>query len=288
MSHSSHAVSSIPVLGSGLGYRRELKRAMFESRDAIDFVEIVADQFLSDPRQIEELEELCDVFAVIPHGVGLSIGSVTLDEEYLGAIKVVSDVTRSPYYSEHLAITRVPGIDIGHLSPIWFTEQVLQSTVDNVLRVQEVLDKPLVLENVAYLFDIPNASMKQTEFFGRLVESTGCGVLLDLTNLYTNSVNHHFDPLAFLDELPLERVVQIHLAGGYWANGVLIDGHCEPVEEGSWSLLETLAGRLRVKGSILEHDANFPAELSVLLEQVDRARRMISHRGTSLEAAQAQ
>lgn len=274
-------VSSIPALGSGLGYRRELKRAIFESRERIDFLEIVTDQFLSDRRQLEELEELRDMFTIIPHGVGLSIGSAALDASYVRAIKAVSDATRSPYYSEHLAMTRAPGIDIGHLSPIWFTEPTLERTVANVRRVQDALGKPLVLENVTYLFEIPNATMTQAEFFARLIDATGIGLLLDLTNVYTNSVNHHFDPLAFLDSLPLDQVVQIHLAGGYWANGVLIDGHCEPVEEGSWRLLEALAGRLHIKASILEHDANFPDEFSVLLDQVDRARRLISHPGRS-------
>lgn len=289
MLHAGDAVSSIPVLGSGLGYRRELKRAMFESREAIDFVEIVTDQFLSDALQLEELAELRDVFTVIPHGVGLSLGSVVLDEEYLRAIKVVSEVTRSPYYSEHLAMTRAPGIDVGHLSPLWFTEAVLRITVDNVNQVQDVLGKPLVVENVTYLFDIPNAGMKQTEFFGRLVEGTGCGMLLDLTNLHTNAVNHHFDPLVFMRELPLDRVVQVHLAGGYWANGVLIDGHCEPVEDGSWRLLEALAGQMEIRASILEHDANFPPDLSVLLNQVDKARRVITRRGAGItEVAQDQ
>ncbi|KYF55848.1 hypothetical protein BE08_05000 [Sorangium cellulosum] len=281
MSHTSSSLSSIPVLGSGLGYRRELKAAIFESRADIDFVEVVTEQFFGDARYLADLEELCQVFPVIPHGVGLSIGSVELDEAYLRAIKVISDTTRSPYYSEHLAMTRAPGIDIGHLSPVWFTEAVLRTAIDNVSRVQDTLGKPLVVENVTYLFEIPGATMKQAEFFGRLVEATGAGILLDLTNLYTNSVNHGFDPEVFLDELPLDKVVQIHLAGGYWASGVLIDGHCEPVEEGSWSLLSKLSQRARVKASILEHDANFP-DLSVLLAQVARARTMISPLGSGL------
>lgn len=276
MSLAADAVSAIPVLGSGLGYRRELREAIFESRDAIDLLEVITEQFLGDPLQLRELEELCEVFPVIPHGLGLSVGSPALDLAYIREIKRISDVTASPYYSEHLAMTRAPGIDIGHLSPLWFTEAVLRITVENVLRVQDLLSKPLVLENVTYPFDIPNGSMKQAEFFGRLVESTGCGVLLDVTNVYINSVNHHFDPVEFLRDMPLDRVAQIHLAGGYLKNGMMIDGHSEKVDEGSWQLLETLAGLITVKGSILEHDTNFPESISVLLDQVSRARQIIS------------
>jgi uncharacterized protein (UPF0276 family) len=276
MSQRGDALSSIPVLGSGLGYRREMKQEILKSQNEIDFLEIVTEQFFDDPTITKELYEICEKFVVIPHGIGLSIGSVVLDVDYLREIKTVSEITACPYYSEHLAVTRAPGIDIGHLSPVWFTESVLRNTIVNVSRVQDYLSKPVALENVTYTFDIPAGGMKQTEFFGRLVEATGCGILLDVTNVYINSFNHTFDPIEFLKQMPLGNVVQIHLAGGYMKNGVLIDGHCEPVAEESWYLLETLAGMVRIRGSILEQDANFPADISVLLDQLDRARKIIS------------
>jgi uncharacterized protein len=117
--------------------------------------------------------------------------------------------------------------------------------------------------------------MSQAEFFHRLVEATHCGILLDITNVYINSVNHQFDPVAFLDAMPLDRVVLIHLAGGYWSHGILIDGHSESVQEESWHLLEILTKKTRVRASILEHDANFPEHIDPLLRQVERAREMI-------------
>src|SRR6188768_4019191 len=124
MSHVGNGTS--PALGSGLGYRRELHDAILNSRDAIDFLEVVTEQFMGDPARERELEQLCQAFTVIPHGIGLSVGSRTLDEGYLSEIKRISDITASPYYSEHLAMTRAPGIDIGHLSPLWFTDEVLR------------------------------------------------------------------------------------------------------------------------------------------------------------------
>lgn len=274
---SDTALQAIPDLGSGIGYRRELREAILASRDDIDFVEIVTEQFSRDSRQLDELWELTSSFTVIPHGVGLSVASPRLNDAYLRTIRRVSDICRSPYYSEHLAITRAPGFDIGHLAPVWYTEPVLANAIDNVSRVQDLLGKPLLVENISYLFEIPAATIPQAEFLSRLCDATGCGILLDLTNLYTNATNHRFDPLAFLDELPLERVVQLHLAGGFWADGVLIDGHCESVEPGSWTLLNALTRRIRVKASILEHDANFPADFSILVDQVRRARNTIRH-----------
>ncbi|HEY7416731.1 MAG TPA: DUF692 domain-containing protein [Ktedonobacteraceae bacterium] len=274
MQQSINRVKEIPYLGSGLGYRRELKQEILAAREKIDFLEVLTDQF-QPAWMIEELEQLCDVFPVIPHGIGLSVGSmIPLDKDYLRAIKRISDITGSPFYSEHLCVTRAPGIDIGHLSPLWFTEETLENTVSNVSSIQDYLGKPLILENVTYTFDIPGGSISQTEFFNRLVDATNCGVLLDVTNVYINSVNHKFDPLAFIEQMPLESVVQIHLAGGYWSQGILVDGHSEPVQEESWKLLEALAARCKVRGAILEHDDNFP-EWTIMLEQIGRARQII-------------
>lgn len=133
LSPSPHLLAAIPLLGVGLGFRRELKEAIFAAREEIDFLEIITDQYIQHPGTLSELEQLCASFRVIPHGVNLSIGSVMpLEKTYLRAIKRISDLTSSPYYSEHLCMTRAPGIEIGHLSPLWFTEDVLQNAISKV------------------------------------------------------------------------------------------------------------------------------------------------------------
>lgn len=275
MPEATSSLSEIPFLGSGIGFRRELKKRLFELHEEVDFVEIITDQYREDPRAMEELEEVCGYFQIIPHGVSLSVGSAgPLDREYLRFIKSISDLTKAPYYSEHLCMTRAPGIDIGHLSPLWFTEDILRNTIDKVNQIQDYLGKPLILENVTYSFEIPNAPMSQTEFFNRMVDATGCGVLLDVTNVYINSVNHGFDPDKFLDEMPMDRVVQLHLAGGYWSNGFLIDSHSEVIQDGSWEILEKVAAKANPKGSILEHDRNFP-EIEELLASLQKARDIL-------------
>lgn len=269
-------LTSIPFLGSGLGYRREIANSLFEHKNAVDFVEIITDQFTRDFRVLDTLAELRDTFVVVPHGIGLSVGSaLPPDRQYLRKIRIVSELVNAPYYSEHLCMTRAPGIDIGHLSPLWFTEEVLQTTIRNVAQVQEYLGKLLVLENVTYLFEVPGATMPETEFFKRLVKATGCGMLLDVTNLYINSVNHHFDPVKVLHEMPLDSVVQVHLAGGFWSHDVLVDGHSETVDEETWRLFSALTDLVQPKGSIVEHDANFPENFNVLLEEVNRARSIL-------------
>jgi uncharacterized protein len=275
-------LGSIPHLGSGLGFRDELADMTFAAREDIDFVEIVTERYLGGPAALDELREVVDTFPVIPHGLELSIGTAgPLDPEYLRRIKGVSDVTRSPYYSDHLCLTRVPGIDFGHMAPLWFGREVLRTTIERVNAVQDALGKPLVLENMTYPFEIPAADMSQTEFFHRLVDATGCGILLDVTNVYTNAVNHHFDPVRFLAEMPLDSLVQVHLAGGYWHEGVLLDAHSHPVPQEVWDLFAWLCERVEVKASLLECDQNFP-EFGVLIDQVTTARALMSSSSCSL------
>ncbi|MDQ2717894.1 MAG: DUF692 domain-containing protein, partial [Chloroflexota bacterium] len=189
MLHIANQVTAIPCLGVGLGYRREMKEATLAARADIDFLEVITEHYTDDdPRALRELEEISSLFPVIPHGVSLSIGSMTpLDKQFLQGIKRVCEMTQAPYYSEHLCMTSVPGIDLGHLSPLWFTEDVLQQVIRNVAYVQEYLARPLILENVTYYFDIPGNSMSQAEFFNRLIAATGCGILLDITNVFINS-----------------------------------------------------------------------------------------------------
>lgn len=270
-------LSSIPFQGSGLGYRSELKKHIWEHRSEIDCLEVITDRYTDNPHLIPELEELCGAFRVIPHGVRLSIGSPDLNVDYVRQVRQICEITKAPYYSEHLCITRGPGIEIGHLAPLWFTEESLAITIDNVLRVQDLLDRPLILENTTYPFEIPGADMSQTEFFHRLVRATGCGILLDVANIRINGANHGFDPVRFLDEMPLENVVQLHMAGGFPdREGELIDGHCYPPDEEIWSLLAEITTRdVDIKGSILEHDSSFPDDFSVLMSTVNRTRRTL-------------
>lgn len=270
-------LAHIPYYGSGMGYRKQIKDKIIEAKEHIDCLEILTDQFIQSPQRISELAEMLEHFPIIAHGVSLSIGSATPPEKaYLDSIKHICEIVDSPYYSEHLCMTRSPGIDLGHLSPLWFNEDVLQQIIRNVNLVQDYLERPLVLENVTYMIDIPNAGMSQTEFFNCLVEATHCGVLLDVTNVFINSMNHEFNALDFLEAMPLDHVIHVHIAGGYWSRNKLIDGHSHPVQDETWQLLSELTQRAYIRGVILEHDDNF-ADMSMLVEQVVRARHYLQN-----------
>ncbi|MBO0783865.1 MAG: DUF692 family protein, partial [Ktedonobacteraceae bacterium] len=191
------------------------------------------------------------------------------------AIKRISDLTKSPYYSEHLCMTRVPGRVIGHLAPLWFTEELLQHVTRRVQYLQEYLEKPIILENITYLLEIPHSPMSQAEFFHALVTATGCGVLLDVTNVFINATNHQFDPTYFLKQMPLSHLVQVHLAGGHWRGNWLVDGHSELVPPEIFALFETVMSLYPVKSVIFEHDTHFPP-MEELLRQMKYARTLMS------------
>ena len=272
---TSQALADIPALGSGLGYRAAIGDQIQNARADIDVVEIISEQYVGNQARIEQLRMLADAYPLIPHGLGLSVGTLgPLSTEQLAAIEQVSDATKAPYYSDHLCMTQVPGIDIGHLTPLWYCPEVLTASIERVNAIQDFIGKPLILENITYTFDIPNGQISEAEFFHRLTEATGCGILFDLTNLYTNSVNHRFDPAEFMDEMPLGSVVQVHLAGGEWHDRRLIDSHSEAVPEAVWTLFSRLCRKTSVKGVILEQDTNL-GDFATLISQVKRARDIL-------------
>ena len=269
-------LNNIPFLGSGIGFRRQISKQILNNAKNIDFLEVITEHYIDVPlAKIEELRDISKRFIIIPHGIDLSIGTdMPLDREYLDKVLGVLQLVNPPYYSDHFCFTKVPGLNIGHLTPLWFTKRTVEVVVKKIKKLQKILKIPIVLENITYVIDIPNADMSQEEFINRIVDKTNCGLLLDVTNVYTNSINHRFDPKKFIDRLPLENVVQLHLAGGYWDNGILIDSHSEPVVEEVWMLVEYICKKVLVKATLLEHDSNFKS-FDTLLNQLGRAREIL-------------
>ena len=266
-------VSSLPTLGVGLGFREPFRAELFLNRDRVDFVEVTADHYLdASPEKLAELDLLAAHFSLIPHGLNLSLGSAAgLDLAYLDALAALVNRIDPPWWSEHVAFTHAGGVDIGQLTPLPFTSEALDVLCANIEEVQRRIGAPLILENITYTLALPGAEMGEAEFLTELVDRTNCGLLLDVTNLYTNAVNHRYDPADFLDRLPLERVVQLHVAGGHWHDGLLVDSHSHPIPPEVWALTEAVVTHAPVKGLILERDEALPP-ISELLSDLDRAR----------------
>ncbi|WP_378740068.1 DUF692 family multinuclear iron-containing protein [Nocardia brasiliensis] len=268
-------LGSLPALGVGLGYRRELDAAIMANQESIDCLEIITENFLETPVG-GPLELLRDRFPLTPHGVEMSIGTEgPLDTGYLDDLADLVARVDAPWCSDHLSFTRAGGVSIGQLTPLLRTREMAEEIAGKARQVQERVGTPFLLENITYHLDFP-AELSEAEFITRVVETAGCGLLLDLTNVFINSVNHRYDPVEFLNSIPLERVVQLHLAGGYWSDGTLLDSHSAPVPGEVWELLDYLAGRApAVRCVILERDQEFPDDFDELTADLRRARAAI-------------
>jgi uncharacterized protein len=279
-SPARRSLEDLPSLGVGLGFREPFRGELFLARDRVDFLEITADHYLdASPEKDRELALLADHFPLIPHGLNLSLGGAEgLDPGYLGKLARLVRRLDPPWWSEHVAFTRAGGVDIGHLAPVPFSREALDVLEANIAEARKLIDVPLIVENITYVVALPGSEMGEGEFLAELAGRTGCGLLLDVTNLHTNAVNHGFDPLEVLDRLPLDRVVQLHFAGGEWHGGRLVDSHARPAPPEVWALLEEVVARAPVKGIILERDEDLPP-FGELLDEIDRARAIMKAHG---------
>lgn len=259
----------------GLGFRPQLKADIFLHKDKIDFLEITADHYLDATSQkIEELETLKQNFPLIPHGLSLSLGSAEgLDENYLEKFAELVENVKPQWFSDHICFTKSGKIDIGHLSPLPFTKESLKVLIKNISLVKKLINVPLILENITYSFRYPFSEMDEGEFLKILLEETDCGLLLDVTNLYINSVNHRYDWRKFLDKLPPERIIQLHFVGGHQNGNHLIDSHSQKTPNEIWDIFKEVCQHAEIKGAILERDENFPP-FDEILEELKIARKL--------------
>jgi uncharacterized protein (UPF0276 family) len=263
----------LPVLGVGIGFREPFLTELFRHRDCVDFLEITADHYIDAPAEKrDELDLLAHHFPIIPHGLDLSLGSAEgIDDDYLSAMAEIVARLDPPWWSEHIAFTRAGDVPIGHLAPLPWTREAVDVVVRNVERVRRRIDVPLILENITATMIVPGSEMDEAEFLTAVLDRTGCGLLCDVTNLYTNSVNHGYDLDDLLARWPWDRVVQLHFAGGHWHDGTLIDSHAHRTPPEVWSVLEAALSRAPVRGIILERDENLPP-FAELLSELDQAR----------------
>lgn len=263
-------LEKIPYQGIGIGLRTEIIDETFAHEADIEVVEIISESYFSNqkPERLEFLDRAMETFNVIPHGVKLSIGSNTpTDEEFLSEVKQLCDKIKAPYYSDHFCITKHDSTtDIGHLSPIWYTKENLALLIDKVNRIQQYTGLPLVLENITAPFIIPESDYEEHEFISKVCEATGCGLLLDVTNVFINAHNFKQDPQQLIEKYPMDKVVHIHVAGGTIdEEGKYHDTHSARVHEGVWPLLEWVVKNANVKTYIIERDQDFDPDFNELV-----------------------
>lgn len=238
-----------------------------DRRPGLGFVELIAEDFIdrSLPDTLEVLRQRG--VQLIPHGISLSLGGAELpDPTRLAALGQLAVRVGAPLVSEHLSFVRAGGLESGHLLPLPRRGDALEVVIANVRAARAALPVPLALENVATLFEWPGAEMDEAAFLRTVLEETDTLLLLDIENVYANARNHGFVATAFLDELPLERIAYVHIAGGVEHNGTWHDTHTYPVAKAVLDLLTQLSARTPLPGVMLERDDNFPTEADLNAE----------------------
>ena len=269
-----------PNLGLGVGLRTTHFKYILDNEPDIDWFEIISENFMDSqgrPRYV--LDQIARKYPIVMHGVSMSIGSTDdLNMPYLGKLKQLADDINARWVSDHVCWTGVAGVNAHDLLPIPYNEQSLKHVVERIRIVQDVLERPLVLENPSSYVTFDDSTMSEWEFIARMAEQADCGLLLDVNNVYVSCFNHDWDPVEFIRSIPSERVVQFHLAGHTNYETHLIDTHDHPVIQSVWELYQLAHQLTGGVSTLLEWDANIP-EFQVLQAEVNKARNYISADG---------
>jgi len=273
-----------PVRGAGLGLRRALMEPLREQGfGPVEFMEVAPENWIGVGGRLgRSFHDFTRRVPFVCHGLSLSIGGPSpLDETFLHRLKRFLDRHDIRCYSEHLSYCT----DDGHLydlMPIPFTEDAVRYVAQRVRRVQDILERRIALENVSY-YAAPGAEMDELEFVNAVLEEADCDLLLDVNNIYVNSVNHDYDPLDFLAGLPGQRIAYGHVAGHFdEAEDLLVDTHGADVVSGVWDLLDRAFDRFGVFPVLLERDFNFPP-LPELLGEVRQITELQARHGRGRE-----
>jgi uncharacterized protein (UPF0276 family) len=258
------------VSGAGLGLRRDLMQALEATPpEQIDFLEAAPENWIKVGGSLgKRFRALTERYPFVAHGLSLSLGGpAPLDENLIGGIKQFLNIHDIRYYSEHLSYCS----DDGHLydlMPIPFMDDAVQYVAARIRRTQEILERRIAIENVSY-YTAPGAQMDERSFINAVLKEADCDLLLDVNNIYVNSVNHGYDPVEFLKSLPGERVAYCHVAGHYREDVDLsVDTHGASVIDPVWDLLDKAYAHFGVFPTLLERDFNFPP-LPELLSEIE-------------------
>lgn len=262
----------------GVNYKAQLRDELLENASALDILEVTTEKlFIKEDDPV--LQSLIERLPISLHGLDMSLGSTaSLDVDYLRKLKDVLSWYPHTWFSDHLSLTEEGGVEVGHLMPMKLSEEALANTIEKVRTVRRLSDKAFLIENITYYYPVPGSDIPETTFISQVAEKADCGLLLDVNNLYINAVNHGFDPEQYLQSLPLERVVEIHLAGGSRKFGMIVDTHATDVWGDVWRLFDRVCELVRPQAVIIERDANF-GTFSQTLEELDIARDILARHG---------
>src|SRR4030088_1493555 len=249
-----------PSLGFGLGLRVDHYEAILADNPPVDWFEALTENYLvPGGKPLDYLMRIRERYPVVMHGVSMSIGSTQpLDRDYLAQVKALAARLEPQWISDHLCWTGLARRNIHHLMSLPYTEEALANVVERVRTAQDILGRRILLENVSSYVTYRDSQVTEWEFLREIAERADCLILLDVNNIHVSSVNHEFDPLDYLNAIPVDRVEQIHLAGHENHGDYLIDTHDHPVPDPVWELYGAALRRFGGVSTMIERDANIP------------------------------
>ncbi len=265
----------------GVGYKPQHFSDLLENAGSVEWLEIHAENYMGDGgRPLAQLRHLSERFAISVHGVGLSIGGEgRLDPDHLARLKHLVGWLNPASFSEHLAWSTHDSAFLNDLLPLPYTEATLQRVADHIDEVQEVVGRQMLLENPSSYLAFDESTLEETEFLREIARRTGCGLLLDVNNVFVSATNLETDPISYIDAFPLDLVGEIHLAGhdedhDDHGKPLLIDSHGREVAEPVWALYEHVIAKGGARPSLIEWDTDVP-DWPVLEAEASRAARIL-------------
>lgn len=270
----------------GLGLRHQHYQEIVDAPGRVDWFEALSENYMvSGGRPLVWLDRIRRDYPMALHGVSLSIGaSDPLDPDYLARLKDLASRVEPRVVSDHLCFTGHAGVNLHDLLPLPYTEEALAHVAARVARVQDVLGRRILLENVSSYVRYAESQLSEWEFLAALAERADCDILLDVNNIYVSAFNHEFDPHAYLAAIPPSRVKQIHLAGHSHMGTHIIDTHDHPIIDDVWTLYAAALRRFGPVPTMIERDADIPP-YAVLVAELDQARRIARATLTAPEKA---
>lgn len=248
-------------LGVGIGLRVPHYAHILSKKPTVDWFEIISENFLVDGgRPLEVLEEIIEQYTVVMHGVSLYFGSpLELHKDHLLRLKQLVKKTKTPWLSDHLCWGSIDGTYTHDLLPLPYTKEVAKIAAEKIIKVRDYLEVPIIVENLSSYAEFTSSNMTEWQFLTEVAEKADCGILLDVNNIYVSAQNHNFDPYTYIDNIPTERVAQIHIAGHSPHDRFIIDTHDRAPIDPVWDLYAYVINKVGHTPTLLEWDSKIPS-----------------------------
>ena len=273
--------------GVGIGFRRDLAEDLIQTKNhKPDFIELAPENWMNlGGFWKKKIDEAADKYNIVCHGLSLSIGSPDdLNISFVKQLKTFLDQYNVEMYSEHLSYSTCANAHLYDLLPIPFRQDAIDHIVERIIRVQDILERPLILENVSYYTEVA-AEMSEHAFISEIVNRSNCELLLDVNNVYVNAFNHGYDARHFIKNIPLDKVAYIHMAGHEKIQeDLIIDTHGQAIIDPVYDLFEWTLDHLKPVPVLLERDFNIP-QLRELGSEMSRLRKIVQHKWSSDDVA---